>query len=94
MKKLVLGAFLLASMAAITSCKKSYSCECVTQGLTSTNVIINPITKVVAISEKMKEKQADASCTQTEDQMNALNTEIVNKSNSDYTMLETVCGIK
>ncbi len=94
MKKLVLSALVIASMSVVTSCKKSYSCECTTRAVTLNGDIINPSTKVVALSEKMKEKQADASCKQTEDQMNAVNTGIVNDSNNDYVSMETGCAIK
>ncbi|MEI8136059.1 MAG: hypothetical protein WCH21_01915 [Bacteroidota bacterium] len=93
MKKVVLSALLLAGLTTMTSCKKVYSCECSTLATTINNDVLT-ITKVYSLEQKMKEKQADASCAQTEEQMNAQNAAILADVNNDYDAMVTVCDVK
>jgi hypothetical protein len=93
MKKLFITAMVIASVSSITSCKKVYSCECVTtvdiSGVTETT------TEVIELTEKMKEKQAESACNQSEDQMNSLNDELVaDTDNVSYDDLNTTCSLK
>jgi hypothetical protein len=73
MKKIVLSALLLASISVVTSCKKYYSCECVTEARDRTTGVTRVYSETRAISENMKEKQAQSACNQTEEQI-AINT--------------------
>ena len=93
MKKVVLGALLLAGITTMTSCKKVYSCECSTVATTFNNDILTS-TKIFSLDEKMKIAQADASCAQTEEQMNAQNAVIVADLNNDYGAMITTCDLK
>jgi hypothetical protein len=92
MKKVLFSALLLAGLSTITSCKKDYSCECTTAAVIGVDVVTS--TKIVALSEKMKEKQGDAACAQTETQMNSLNNEIVADVDNVYDALVTTCDLK
>lgn len=94
MKKVVLGALLLAGITTMTSCKKVYSCECKTVVETETS---DPYTvsKVFSLDQKMKEAQADASCAQTSSQISAQNQEIINNDpNDEYVSMVTTCSVK
>jgi hypothetical protein len=93
MKKVVLSALLLAGLTTMTSCKKVYSCECSTLATTINNDVLTT-SKVYSLDEKMKESQADASCAQTEEQMNAQNAAIVADDNNDYDAMVTACEVK
>lgn len=93
MKKVVLSALLLAGLTTMTSCKKVYSCDCSTVATTINNDVLTT-SKVYSLDEKMKESQADASCAQTEEQMNAQNAAIVADDNNDYDAMVTVCEVK
>ena len=77
----------------MTSCKKVYSCECSTVATTINNDVLTT-SKVYSLDEKMKESQADASCAQTEEQMNAQNAAIVADDNNDYDAMVTACEVK
>jgi len=92
MKKVLFSALLLAGLSTFTSCKKSYSCECTT--VTTVDGVSESSSQIVALGEKMKEKQGDASCDQTEAQMNSLNDEIVADVDNNYDDLTTVCDLK
>ena len=93
MKKVVLSALLLAGLTTMTSCKKVYSCDCSTVATTINNDVLTT-SKVYSLDEKMKESQADASCAQTEEQMNAQNAAIVADDNNDYDAMVTACEVK
>jgi hypothetical protein len=93
MKKVVLSALLLAGLTTMTSCRKVYSCECSTVATTFNNDVLTS-TKIFSLDEKMKEGQADASCAQTEEQMNAHNAAIVADENNDYDAMVTACDVK
>jgi hypothetical protein len=93
MKKVVLSALLLAGLTTMTSCKKVYSCECSTVVTTINNDVLTS-TEIFSLDEKMKEAQADASCSQTEEQMNAQNAAIVADDNNDYDAMVTACDVK
>jgi hypothetical protein len=93
MKKVVLSALLLAGLTTMTSCKKVYSCECSTVVTTINNDVLTS-TEIFSLDEKMKEAQADASCAQTEEQMNAQNAAIVADDNNDYDAMVTACDVK
>jgi len=92
MKKLLLSVLVLAGISTFTSCKKEYSCECTTVATIDGEIVST--SKIVALGEKMKEKQGNAACDQTESQMNSLNTEIVADSANVYDFLATVCELK
>lgn len=94
MKKVVFSALLLAGLTTMTSCKKAYSCECVTNVETENG---DPYTtsKIVSLDQKMKEKQAVAACDQTSSQIAAQNQEIINNDpNEEYVSMTTVCSVK
>ena len=93
MKKVVLSALLLAGLTTMTSCRKVYSCECSTVVTTINNDVLTS-TEIFSLDEKMKEAQADASCSQTEEQMNAQNAAIVADDNNDYDAMVTACDVK
>ena len=93
MKKLVIAAIVLASMSTITSCRKSYSCECVT-AYTDDNGDINVVSEVISIGEKMKEKQAGATCDQTEIQMNKVNDDLELNVANNISDASTACDLK
>lgn len=93
MKKVVLSALLLAGLTTMTSCKKVYSCECSTVASTFNNDVLTS-KEIFSLDEKMKEAQADASCAQTEEQMNAQNAAIVADENNDYVTMVTACEVK
>ncbi len=92
MKKVLFSALLLAGLSTITSCKKDYSCECTTAAVIGGDVVTT--TKIVALSEKMKEKQGNAACDQTQDQMNSFNSEIISDTANVYDALATECTLK
>jgi hypothetical protein len=93
MKKVLFSAILLVNLTTITSCKKAYSCECTT--VSTINGVSEETTSSIPLSEKMKEKQGEASCNQTEDQMNSLNDELVaDTANVTYDDLTTTCDLK
>lgn len=93
MKKVLLSVLVLASISTFTSCKKSYSCECKT--VTTIDGVSETSSQVVALGEKMKEKQGEATCDQTEIQMNSLNDEIIaDTDNVSYDDLTTTCDLK
>jgi hypothetical protein len=63
MKKTILSIFLVG--LAMASCKKAYTCDCVTTYKDSSNgttVVANYKNTSVSYSEKMKEKQAKSAC--------------------------------
>ena len=93
MKKVLFSALLLAGLSTFTSCKKAYSCECKTT-YTDGDGDAMTLTQVSSLDEKMKESQADASCAQTEEQMNAQNAAIVADDNNDYDAMVTACEVK
>ncbi len=93
MKKLVLSAFVLVCLSAMTSCKKSYSCECVTT-YTDGNGSEVTLTQVKAMDEKMKDAQASASCKETEAQMNYVNDDLNADPNGTYADISSACSVK
>jgi hypothetical protein len=93
MKKIVLSALLLASMSVVTSCKKTYSCECKTT-YTDGNSDVITLTQVKSIDEKMKEKQATASCKESEAQMNYVNDDLNADPTGSYYDINSTCAIK
>lgn len=93
MKKLFITTIVIASMASFTSCKKAYSCECVTTYTDTTGTAIT-LTQVKSIDEKMKEKQAESTCNQSEDQMNYVNDDLNSDTNGIYEDLNTTCALK
>jgi hypothetical protein len=93
MKKLVIAVIVVASMSTITSCKKSYSCECKTT-YTDGNGDLMILTSVNSLSEKMKEKQATASCKETQDQMNVVNNDLNEDPTGTYADIKSACALK
>jgi hypothetical protein len=90
MKKIVLSAIVLASMFAITSCKKTYSCECKTTLKDPSTGATETHTETKPISQKMKEKQAQSACNQTAEQIVATTYTF----SAGYYDVTSVCGIK
>lgn len=93
MKKLIIAAIVVASMSTVTSCKKSYSCECKTT-YTDGNFDQITLTQVNSISEKMKEKQATASCKETQEQMNVVNNDLNEDPTGSYFDIKSTCALK
>jgi hypothetical protein len=92
MKKVLFSALLLAGLSTITSCKKDHACSCST--VTTVDGVSETSIQIVSLGEKMKEKQGEASCDQTEIQMNTLNDELVaDTSNVSYDDLTTTCDL-
>jgi hypothetical protein len=93
MKKLLLSVLVLASVSTFTSCKKSYSCECKTT-YTDGAGDANTLTQVSSLSEKMKEKQATASCKESQTQMNSVNADLNADPTGPYFDIATTCAVK
>ncbi len=93
MKKIVLSALLVTSVFVVTSCKKSYSCECKTT-YTDGNFDQITLTQVKSIDEKMKEKQATASCKESETQMNYVNDDLNADPTGTYYDIKSTCTLK
>jgi hypothetical protein len=77
----------------MTSCKKVYSCECKTT-YTDGNSDLITLTQVKSIDEKMKEKQATASCKESEEQMNYVNNDLNEDPTGPYTDIKSTCALK
>ena len=96
-KKLLIASVLFVGVASITSCKKSYSCECSTIGKYNGLTMVDTKT-TNTLSEKMKDKQALASCKSTETQMNDVNKKyddlMSDPSAGDIYKSETKCTLK
>jgi hypothetical protein len=92
-KKLIVASLVLISAAFTTSCKKSYGCECKTT-YTDGNGDLITLTQTKAIDEKMKEKQATASCTESEAQMTYVNNDLNADPTGSYEDIKTTCILK
>lgn len=92
MKKVLLSVLFLASISTITSCRKSYSCVCVTS-YTDDNGDPQTLLVTSPLSEKMKEKQASSSCDATETQMNYVNADLNADPTGTYYDITTICDI-
>ncbi|MBP6755759.1 MAG: hypothetical protein KA210_06400 [Bacteroidia bacterium] len=93
MKKVLLSVLVLASVSMFTSCKKSYSCECKTT-YTDGNGDVITLTQTSPLSEKMKEKQASASCKESQTQMSYVNADLNTDPTGPYEDIATTCAIK
>jgi hypothetical protein len=93
MKKVLLSVLVLASISTFTSCKKSYSCECKTT-YTDGNGDVITLTQTSPLSEKMKEKQASASCKESQTQMSYVNADLNTDPTGPYEDIATTCAIK
>jgi hypothetical protein len=93
MKKIVLSALLLASMSVVTSCKKTYSCECVTTIKGKGTTFSESVTSVNQYTEKMKESQAKSACSVAENEASIKDGLINSEASLVYTS-STFCDIK
>ena len=93
MKKVLFSVLFLASISTFTSCKKSYSCLCVTS-YTDDNGDPQTLLVTSPLSEKMKEKQASSSCDATEAQMNYVNADLNADPTGPYEDIATICAIE
>ena len=76
-----------------TSCKKSYSCECVTTYTDGAGDSWT-LTKIDPIDEKMKDKQASAACAATQDQMKYVNDDLNADPTGPYVDITSTCKVK
>ena len=93
MKKVLFSVLFLASISTFTSCKKSYSCVCVTS-YTDDNGDPQTLSVNSPFSEKMIEKQASSSCDATETQMNSVNADLNADPTGPYEDIATICDIE
>ena len=93
MKKVLLLITVFFVSGMITSCKKDYSCECVTT-YTDGNGDPVTITKTESMNAKMKLSQASESCMVTEEQMNHVNDDLNTEPTGMYEDLLSTCSVK
>lgn len=83
---------IIAVSSTVISCKKSYSCDCRTTYTDNKN-IVRSLTKSEPISARMKYRQAEASCNQTEYQMNAVNANLNTDPFGKYYDITSICAV-
>lgn len=94
-KKSIIIMTAMSAIIALTSisCKKSYSCECVTT-YTDGAGNFQYVTKIQPISEKMKDRQASAACSVSQEQMNTVNNDINTDLTGPYYDISSTCAVK
>lgn len=84
------------TIASLSSCKKQYSCECKsTYSISGGSSQVD--TQIHTYSEKMKEKQAESACDDTESKLTKTNNDYANDVtyfSGETVSAKTLCEVK